>query len=96
MVSTMEAIYFAAVEAAVAKEWSAEERQLLVHLMWLFALQRRAIIRQQQEPSTGKDDNPLPFSEEGKDKQRNDRIRRPNKNNTEEITTKSLGILSLD
>jgi hypothetical protein len=74
MLSTMEAIYFAAVEVSVARGWSKEKREKIISIMWLFASQRRAII-QQRNRDTWRDVNPMPFSTEGKAQQRNFRIR---------------------
>jgi hypothetical protein len=76
MLSTMEAIYFAAIEMAAACGWSAEERERIIHVMWLFALQRRGIIRQQRSNKHGNATGPLPFSTEGKDKQRSARMKK--------------------
>jgi hypothetical protein len=75
MLSTMEAIYFAAVEVSIARGWSKEKREKIISIMWLFAVQRRAII-QQRKCDSRKDDVPLPFSTEGKTQQRNFRVRR--------------------
>ena len=95
MLSTMEAIYFAAIEVAASKGWSEEDRQRLMHLMWLFALQRRAIIRQQGTKRSGGNSSPLPFSAEGKDKQRNDRIRNRKDVKAQEIATEAVAKVSL-
>ena len=70
MLSTIEAVYFASWQ--VSEAWELEDRQKLVHLMWLFALQRslittRSHVEQRQTP--------LPFTEAGKDYQREMRMR---------------------
>lgn len=70
MLSTIEAIFFAAVEVSVARGWSTEERERIIHIMWLFALQRHAIARQGPNTKAAANQKPLPFSKEGKDRQR--------------------------
>lgn len=63
MLSTIEAIYFAAMEAT--KGWSNAQQERLIHIMWLFALQHSVINkRSQQEKRT------VPFSEDGKSQRR--------------------------
>lgn len=63
MLSTVEAIYFAAMEAAL--DWTPAERERLIHIMWLFALQR-SVVHVQSEL----EQRPPPFTEEGKEIQR--------------------------
>lgn len=63
MLSTIEAIYFAAMEATL--DWSKEERESLIHIMWLFALQHSVIGKRSQEEK-----RTVPFSEEGKSHRR--------------------------
>lgn len=64
MLSTIEAIYFAVMDVTQDK-WSREERDDLIHMMWLFSLQR-AVIHQRSEIQ-----NRLPpFTAEGKESQR--------------------------
>jgi DTW domain len=81
MLSTMEAIYFAAIEVSIVRGWSQRKREKIISIVWLFALQRRAIIHCQQRnhQDTGSVRDvvmPMPFSTEGKTQQRNFRIRR--------------------
>jgi DTW domain-containing protein YfiP len=59
MLSTIEAIYFAAME--VATGWTQEERERLTQIMWLFALQRSVI-----HVHSELEQRPSPFTEEGK------------------------------
>lgn len=72
MLSTIEAVYCAAME--VTKDdpsWSQEARDDLIHMMWLFALQRSIIhARSEMEKRV------LPFTEEGKEIQRAQRQQR--------------------
>jgi hypothetical protein len=60
MLSTMEAIYFSAYQ--VTFDWPNEERQQLVHIMWLFALQRSMITKRSEQEL-----RPPPFTSEQKE-----------------------------
>jgi hypothetical protein len=73
MLSTMEAIYFAAMEVSLARRWAKKDREQIINIMYLFALQRSAIIQRHSRVSVAE---PLPFSSEGKAKQRDARIRK--------------------
>jgi hypothetical protein len=66
MLSTIEAVYFAAMEVTRDdNSWSQEARDDLVHMLWLFALQHSIIhARNEMEKRV------LPFTEEGKETQR--------------------------
>ena len=67
MLSTIEALYFAAWEVADQQNWSLDRRRALVNLLWIFGLQR-AVIKRQYEIGNGHRIIPyMPFSEEGKD-----------------------------
>jgi hypothetical protein len=66
MLSTIEAIYFAAMEITTTTDcWTEEERERLVHIMWLFALQHSVILQRSQI-----EQRILPFSAEEKSRQR--------------------------
>ena len=67
MLSTIEAVYFAAWEVATAVhlDWPRKQTENLVHLLWLFAMQRAIIAQRSIE-----EDRLLPFSDEGKSYQR--------------------------
>ena len=66
MVSTLEAIYFAALEVAPHKDDFGQDRmEALIHLMWLFGMQRAATAQ-----GAKREGKPLPFSKDGKDMQR--------------------------
>lgn len=79
MLSTIEAIYFAAVDVTRNDpSWSEEERNNLVHLFWLFSLQRSVIHKRSEA-----EQRLLPFSEAGKEVRRLQRLqtskpRKPN------------------
>ena len=77
MISTVEAIYLSAWEVAEAKQWPPEEKSNLVYLLWLFGLQRE-IIRCKHEQSCTTRPAPLPFTEDGKEHQRELRRRKDN------------------
>ncbi|KAG7347133.1 DTW domain containing protein [Nitzschia inconspicua] len=79
MLSTMEAIYFAAIEMSAALGWDKERREKIRNIMWIFALQRRAIIHQHMGNSAEQDALPLPFSMEGKKLQKSFRVRKDGK-----------------
>lgn len=67
MLSTLEAIYFAAFEIMNLKNsFSEDNKNALNELMWLFGIQRAAIAS-----SSEREEKPLPFSTEGKEYQRN-------------------------
>jgi hypothetical protein len=70
MVCTIEALYFAAWQAAGTLGWSKAEQQSLVHMMWLFGQQRAVIGKYYSTNSSRKPPNHLPFTEEGKKYQR--------------------------
>mmetsp|Transcript_16883 Transcript_16883/g.31265 ORF Transcript_16883/g.31265 Transcript_16883/m.31265 type:complete len:245 (-) Transcript_16883:801-1535(-) len=74
MLSTIEAIYFAALEVSVALGWDRERRDQIINMMWLFSLQR-SIISAKASTSL----KPLPFSKEGKAQQKAARIRKDGK-----------------
>jgi len=66
MISTLEAIYFAALELSKHKhDFTCNNKKALIHLMWLFGIQRATT-----STSTERDGRPLPFSNEGKELQR--------------------------
>ena len=66
MISTIEAIYYASLEIAEHKQSiPKDERENLIHLLYLFAEQRMSIQR-----SCEKSGEAAPFSEEGKEEQR--------------------------
>lgn len=71
MLSTIEAIYFATVEAT--RDWNVSDRRRLIHVMWLFACQH-AIVKKKSEL----EDRSAPFSEEAKLQQRSLRHLHPN------------------
>jgi hypothetical protein len=85
MVCTIEAIYFAAWQAAGTLGWSKPEQHNLVHMMWLFGQQREVITRRFAANSTKKLSSHLPFTEEGKEYQRT--LRRKNARYTRNGTT---------
>ncbi len=66
MCSTLEAIYFSALQVATEKQLNEEEVSNLIHIMWLFAIQRSATI-----DTARREGKPDPFSVEGKERQRN-------------------------
>ena len=78
MVSTIEAIYYAArqVADALEEEWNSQEKNDLVHLLWLFGLQRD-LIRQKYEAGEirTRDERAVPFSPDAKEFQRKVRDR---------------------
>jgi hypothetical protein len=66
MISTIEAIYYASLEIAERKEgMSKDERENLIHLLYLFAEQRISIQRSCQISGES-----LPYGEKGKEEQR--------------------------
>lgn len=76
MLSTMEAIYFASVELSLALEWPKKKSDSIINIMWLFALQRQAIVQRKNEEGDKRKSTPLPFSAEGKRQQQELRIRK--------------------
>ena len=66
MCSTVEAIYFAALQVATEKKLCNQEVDNLIHIMWLFAIQRASTIE-----TAKREGKPDPFSLEGKERQRN-------------------------
>jgi hypothetical protein len=67
MLSTVEALYYAAWQIIFHRGWSMEECQTLVRLLWLFRLQR-SIIQTKYHAGQVKGVNPyVPFSEEAKE-----------------------------
>ena len=77
MISTVEAIYLSAWEVALAKGWDALERKRLVYLLWLFGLQREHIRRKYEQCGGTRLAIHLPFTEDGKERQREMRRRPP-------------------
>lgn len=75
-VSTVEAIYFCAWDVASAVGWNEEEKRNLVHLLWLFGIQREVIRRKYEQDGGTTLPEHLPFTEAGKEFQREIR-RRP-------------------
>ena len=70
MLSTVEAVYFSSWDVAMALNWSDDDRRRLVHLLYLFGLQRE-IIRKNYEMRGGTGlPKHMPFSEDGKEYQR--------------------------
>jgi hypothetical protein len=73
MLSTIEAVYFAAMD--VTKNcWTTLERLRLINIMWLFSLQHSIINKRSIA-----EQRPVPFSEEGKAKARLLRQRHPDR-----------------
>ena len=67
MLSTIEALYFAAWQVAEQNSWTLEQRRPLVNLCWVFGVQR-AVIRRQYEIGNGHSIIPyFPFTEDGKE-----------------------------
>lgn len=68
MLSTVEAVYYAAWQVGQAVGWTEEQLLQLVHLFWLFRHQRQTI-QKQYEHGEGQKHHPapLPFTEEGKE-----------------------------
>ena len=68
MLSSVEAIYFAAWQITASRGWTLEERQgRLVQLLWLFRIQR-AVIHQKYTQKQVRTSNPhVPFTEEAKE-----------------------------
>jgi len=70
MLSTVEAIYYAAWTVAESQKWAIDERKQLVLLLWFFGLQRE-VIRRKYEKNAGLTLPPhLPFTEDGKEYRR--------------------------
>jgi len=66
MLSTLEAIYFAAVQVSPYKSsFTLENKRALIDIMWLFGIQR-SLTRATVE----RDGRPLPFTKDGKELQR--------------------------
>lgn len=65
MLSTIEAVYFAALEVARQRKWSHAKEKNLIHIMWLFGLQR-AVIRRDSLACQ----KTIPYSAAGKEEQR--------------------------
>ena len=86
MLSTIEATYCATLEVT-RESWPSHERDDLVHMLWLFALQRSVIhVRSEMEKRL------LPFTEEGKESRRILRVRQkgnPSKKRVEPDTLSS-------
>ncbi len=70
--STLEAIYFAALQVAISKNLDKQNIENLIYVMWLFGIQRGSTIK-----TAIKERKPNPFSLEGKELQRS--YRRLNK-----------------
>lgn len=78
MLSTIEAIYFAAMEAT--GDWDVSDRRRLINIMWLFAAQH-AIVKRKSET----EDRSVPFSEDAKVERRLLRQLHPNHPSRKEI-----------
>lgn len=80
MLSTVEAVYYAAWQIAVAQNWTLEQCSGFVQLLWLFSLQREIIRRSYDGDDKGyrRFTNPLPFSVDGKEYQRSLRRKQHN------------------
>jgi len=66
MLSTLEAIYFAAVQVSQHKSWfSLENQQALIDIMWLFGIQRSLTTETMERHG-----RPCPFTKAGKDLQK--------------------------
>lgn len=77
MVCTIEALYYAAWQAAEIQKWSLEEQKSLTSMMWIFGHQREAIRRRYALGGGARPLPPsLPFTEAGKEYQR--KMRRNN------------------
>lgn len=74
-VSTVEAIYFCAWDVATATGWNENEKRNLVHLLWLFGIQREVIRRKYEEDGGTTLHEHMPFTIEGKEFQREIRRR---------------------
>jgi hypothetical protein len=70
MLCTIEALYFAAWQAANMQQWSLSEQKSLVSMMWIFGQQREAIRRHYIVGQERKLPPHLPFTEQGKEYQR--------------------------
>ena len=68
MLSTIEAVYYAAWQILEAKKQ--EGKQILVELFWLFALQRDIIQKRYETGDLVNFERPIPFSKEGKESNR--------------------------
>lgn len=65
MCSTLEAIYFAALQVCIANNYTAKDIDNLIHIMWLFGIQRSLTIG-----TAIREGKPNPFSTEAKELQR--------------------------
>jgi len=66
MLSTVEAVYYAARQVATARAWEGSKLTQLVELFWLFS-QQREIIRSSYEMGCGRKlVAPVPFTDDGK------------------------------
>jgi DTW domain len=74
MLSTVEAVYFAAWQVGTAWNWDEERLHPLVNLFWLFRHQRETIRHWYEHGEGQNHPAPLPFTEEGKEFNR--RLRR--------------------
>ncbi|GAX25989.1 hypothetical protein FisN_4Hh527 [Fistulifera solaris] len=74
-VSTVEAIYFCAWDVAASIGWNEDKKRNLVHLLWLFGIQREVIRRKYEEDGGVVLHEHMPFTEEGKQFQRDIRKR---------------------
>lgn len=70
MLSTAEAIYYAALEAGAARGWTEKEQDQIIDVMWLFALQRSIVGRRGVQAG-----RPAAYSKEGKARQISARMR---------------------
>jgi hypothetical protein len=82
MLSTMEAIYFSMIQ--VTEDWPLEKRKQLIHIMWLFALQRSVISKRSEM-----EQRPIPFTEAGKDCQRELRMLQNGNPRKKKVSTRS-------
>jgi hypothetical protein len=94
MISTVEAIYMCAWEVAKVLQWDSQERHKLVYLLWLFGLQREVIRRKYEQGGGISMPVHLPYSENGKEYQR-EKVRRNNKKAKVSVPTTSSSPIKL-
>jgi hypothetical protein len=67
MLSSVEALYFAAWQVTDSLGWTLEEKKRLIHLLWIFGLQRTVIVRRYAKGDDFGCTPHLPFTEEAKE-----------------------------
>lgn len=86
MLSTIEAVYYAAWDIVESLGWTLEERKILTNLLWLFSLQRSVILKKYTDKAVIGVNPHLPWTEEAKDfarRLRNRERREADKSRTE-------------